>query len=110
MLRASASRARRGAAQRVKVHCGDSAAQFLHVGTRYRVRLWWSNNEFWSEIHEADRPCSDHTACGMSYERAKGTGGEVGAIPTTSVAANGRSPIAGAFPKWFTLPVFETSQ
>jgi hypothetical protein len=55
-------------------------------------------------------PLSPEGDEGVSYERAKGTGGEVGAIPTTSVAANGRSPSAGAFPKWFTLPVFETSQ
>ena len=42
----------------VKVHYGDTTAQFLHVGLRYSVTLWWLKAEFWSDIHRADLPCS----------------------------------------------------
>jgi hypothetical protein len=53
------------AGEHLKVHFdGDfdgSTAQFLHVGSRYEVSLWWQNHEFWSDIHTADRPCSGGT-------------------------------------------------
>lgn len=45
----------------VRVHYGDSTAQFLHVGSRYAVEMWWHNAEFWSDIHTADWPCSGRT-------------------------------------------------
>jgi hypothetical protein len=53
------------AGQHVKVHfdwdLDGSTAQFLHVGSRYDATLWWQNDEFWSDIHTADRPCSGGT-------------------------------------------------
>ena len=47
--------------ERVKVHYDGSTAQFLHVATGYDVGVFWLDNEYWSDIHTADRPCSGRT-------------------------------------------------
>jgi hypothetical protein len=45
----------------VRVHYDGSTSQFLHVGSRYSVTLWWLKAEFWSDIHRADAECSAGT-------------------------------------------------
>ena len=48
--------------QRVDVHYQRERAQFLRVGLRYQVRLWWQpDSGFFSDVHVADEACSTGT-------------------------------------------------
>jgi hypothetical protein len=50
------------AGQRVNVRYEHGQAQFLRVGDRYRVTLWWiSDAGFWSGVHMGDEACSGGT-------------------------------------------------
>src|ERR1700681_902108 len=46
--------------QHVTVRYDDNEARFLHVGSRYRARLWWTG-EFTSGVHTAHIMCSTGT-------------------------------------------------
>jgi hypothetical protein len=43
------------------VHYGDRTGEFVHVGTRYSVRVFTVDKRLWSEVHKAGVGCSDYT-------------------------------------------------
>jgi hypothetical protein len=46
---------------RVTVHYDKGEAQFLRIGTRYRVELWETSDGLASGVHTANRACSGGT-------------------------------------------------
>jgi hypothetical protein len=49
------------ARHRVSVHYFGDQAQYLRVGRRYAVNMWWLSNQFESGVHVANDACSTGT-------------------------------------------------
>ena len=47
--------------ERIAVRYDQGSAQFLRIGSRYQVYLWWASGSFWSEVHTANHACSGGT-------------------------------------------------